>query len=96
MGYVVRATWIAAAGETDAVAAILRELAEASRRESGCRTYEVYVDPAEPAVFEIYERYEDEAAFDEHVASEHFRRLVVGEAIPRLADRSRAFYASLD
>lgn len=96
MGYVVRATWTAAPGDEEGVAGILRELAAASRAEPGCRVYEVFVDPDAPQVFEIYERYDDEQAFDAHVASEHFQRLVIGDAVTRLADRSRAFYASLD
>ena len=42
-------------------------------REPGCRQFDVAVDPAEPACFYLYELYDDRAAFDAHLASEHFR-----------------------
>jgi (4S)-4-hydroxy-5-phosphonooxypentane-2,3-dione isomerase len=48
--------------------------AEASlERERGCRRFDVLVDPKEPRRFVLYEIYDDEAAFDEHLASAHYR-----------------------
>ncbi|HTZ68469.1 MAG TPA: putative quinol monooxygenase [Roseiarcus sp.] len=41
-------------------------------REAGCKRFDVLVDPAEPRRFVLYEIYEDEAAFDEHLASSHY------------------------
>jgi (4S)-4-hydroxy-5-phosphonooxypentane-2,3-dione isomerase len=50
------------------------ENASASRRsEPGCRQFDVCQDPLDPASIFLYEIYEDRDAFDEHVASAHFR-----------------------
>ncbi|HZZ21770.1 MAG TPA: putative quinol monooxygenase [Roseiarcus sp.] len=43
------------------------------KRETGCRRFDVVVDPEESRRFVLYEIYEDEAAFDEHLASSHYR-----------------------
>jgi quinol monooxygenase YgiN len=41
-------------------------------REMGCKRFDVLVEPEEPRRFVLYEIYEDEAAFDEHLASSHY------------------------
>ena len=47
--------------------------ARASReREPGCRQFDVCIEPGTGTVF-LYEVYDDRAAFDAHLASEHFR-----------------------
>jgi autoinducer 2-degrading protein len=43
------------------------------KRETSCKRFDVLVDPEEPRRFVLYEIYEDEAAFDEHLASNHYR-----------------------
>lgn len=48
--------------------------ARASReREPGCLQFDVCVDPAQPDCIFLYEVYADRAAFDAHLATEHFR-----------------------
>lgn len=48
--------------------------AEASlEREKGCKRFDVLFDPKEPRRFVLYEIYDDEAAFDEHLASAHYK-----------------------
>jgi autoinducer 2-degrading protein len=47
--------------------------ASASRaREPGCLQFDVTLDPLDSASIFLYEVYVDRAAFDAHVASEHF------------------------
>jgi quinol monooxygenase YgiN len=47
--------------------------ARASREtEPGCRQFDVCRDERDPALFMLYELYDDEAAIAAHVASEHF------------------------
>ena len=41
-------------------------------REMGCKRFDVLIDPEEPRRFVLYEIYEDEAAFDVHLASSHY------------------------
>ena len=48
--------------------------ARASReREPGCRQFDVCADPAKPSLIFLYEVYDNRAAFDAHLAAEHFK-----------------------
>jgi quinol monooxygenase YgiN len=90
--YVLIAKWRAKEGEEDAVRAALEELRAPSNAEPGCLMWEPHTDPDDPRVFLIYEQYVDSAALDAHAASEHFQRIGLGDAIPRLESRERSFY----
>jgi quinol monooxygenase YgiN len=57
--------------------AVLEELAAASRAEPGRLGYTLHRSAEDPRDFLIFERYADEAAFETHAESEHFRRLVL-------------------
>jgi autoinducer 2-degrading protein len=95
MTYVVCATWIAKEGEEEAVEAAIRRLVEPSRAEPGMRTYVPHRDPKDPRTFFIYEVYDDEAAYQAHLESDHIKQHGFGDAIPRLAERRREFYEPL-
>src|SRR5215469_11437588 len=60
-----------------------------TRAEPGNLDYQVFRDPADPALFVLFERYADEAAFEAHKASEHFATWLAGRVLPSLADRIR-------
>jgi quinol monooxygenase YgiN len=53
-------------------------------------------DPDDARSFVFYEQYRDQAAFEEHGASEHFQRLAVGELFTLMESRERAFYETVD
>jgi quinol monooxygenase YgiN len=89
--YVCDATWIAQPGKEDEVRAALADLAPASRAEPGNQVYLVHQDPEQPAVFRIFEVYDDEEAFRAHGASAHFAEHGLGRGIPLLTDRQRVF-----
>jgi quinol monooxygenase YgiN len=96
MAYVVTALWHAKTGSEDRVVAVLAELARASRAEPGCVQFQPNRAIEDPRRFLLYEEYDDETAFEAHTASEHFNRLVIGEAVPELLeDRARIFYRSV-
>jgi len=96
MAYVVVARWRANAGSEDRVAALLEELTAASRAEPGCVAYTPHRSTEEARDFLIYEAYADEAAFETHADSEHFRRLVLDEAVPDLLEsRGRTFFVPM-
>lgn len=95
MTYVVVARWIAREGEEERVAAAISQLVEPSRAEPGCLVYRPHRELADPRVFLLYEEYTDEAAYDAHAASEHFRRHALEEGIPLLETRERSFYRPL-
>lgn len=89
MEYVVVALYKARAGEEDQVAAALAAMVQPSRSERGNLDYQVLRDPLRPEVFVLYERYSSEQAFTAHQATAHFHTLLVGEVLPRLAERTR-------
>lgn len=95
MTYVVAVTWRAREGEEDRVGEILGEVAAHSRLEPGCEMFIAHRSMEDPRAFFLYEQYVDEAAFKEHGQSEHFKRWVLGEAVPLLESRQRAFYRPL-
>jgi quinol monooxygenase YgiN len=92
MAYTVSVTWIAKEGEEEAVASALQQLVAPSRAEEGVLIYIPHRDPEDPRRFYIFEQYTDAGAYTAHTETEHFQRLGLGDAIPRLADRKREFY----
>ncbi len=68
---------------------------EPSRAEEGVLVYVPNRDPEDPTKFFIYEQYVDEAAYTAHTETEHFKTHGFGDAIPRLLERKREFYAPM-
>jgi len=64
------------------------ENAAHSRKEPGCRQFDVLVDPADRTRAMLYEVYLDPKAFDAHQQSAHFKKYIA-EAVPLLASRER-------
>jgi quinol monooxygenase YgiN len=95
MAYVVSALWRANEGEEDRIARICEEMTPLSREEPGNLFYQSHRSPEDPRLFYLYEQYVDEGGYQAHQDSEHFQRLVVGEAIPNLESRERVFYETL-
>lgn len=95
MAYVVSALWTARDGEEERIARIVAEMTPPSRAEPGNLFYQGHRSPEDPRLFYLYEQYVDEAGYQAHQGSEHFQRLVVGEAIPNLEARERAFYDTM-
>ena len=67
------------------------ENAAAARKEPGCKTFDVLVDPQDKTKLMLYEVYADEKAFEAHQATPHFKKYVA-EAVPLLASRERRFW----
>jgi (4S)-4-hydroxy-5-phosphonooxypentane-2,3-dione isomerase len=70
---------------------LLADNAAAARKEPGCKQFEVLQDPKDKAKIMLYEVYNDEAAFETHQQTPHFKKYV-GEAVPLLASRERQFF----
>ena len=96
MTYVVTALWQAREGEEERVAEILAINAALSREEPGCRMFITHRSIEDPRTFLLYEQYDDEAAFKAHTETQHFKEHVLGNAVPRLENRERAFYYTMD
>jgi quinol monooxygenase YgiN len=60
--------------EAELRAALMSMLAP-SRAEPGCVLYTLHEDPADPGHFYFYEIWKDEAAFDFHAHTEHFKAI---------------------
>jgi quinol monooxygenase YgiN len=96
MAYVVSAYWRAKAGKEDRLAQVIEELTAPSRAEPGNVFYQAQRAVDDPRLFYLYEQYADEAAYEAHMDSEHFTRLVKQEAIPELLEeRRREFFTTL-
>jgi len=64
------------------------ENATAARKEPGCRQFDVLVDPGDRTNVMLYEVYNDEAAFEAHQQTPHFKKYLA-DAVPLLASRER-------
>jgi len=64
------------------------ENASGARKEPGCRQFEVLVDPGDRTKVMLFEVYNDEAAFEAHQQTPHFKKYLA-EAVPLLASRER-------
>jgi len=83
------ATWEAKEGESEAVADILRRMASAVKAEPGTLIFWPHRSSANDRLFFLYELFADDAAFAAHQQTEHFKTLVIGQALPKLARRER-------
>jgi quinol monooxygenase YgiN len=89
-GLVVTAFWEAKPGETDALVDIIRRFLPQAQREPGVKAFQIHQSTSEPEKFFFYEVFKDEAAFAAHQQSEHFKTLIAGQALPKLAKRERS------
>jgi quinol monooxygenase YgiN len=88
-GLVVTAFWEAKPEEVDTLVGIIKKFLPQAQREPGVKAFQIHQSFTEPTKFFFYEVFKDEAAFAEHQQSEHFKALIVGQAVPKLAKRER-------
>ncbi len=93
MSHVIVARWRPRAGEEEKIAAILRALAKKIRAEPGNVSFAAHRAKDDPNDILLYEIYKSEAAFNTHRETEHFKTLVLGEAVPLLAFREVRAYS---
>jgi quinol monooxygenase YgiN len=93
--FVVTAFWEALPGEEESVAEILSRFAPEARKETGVESFVIHRSRSEPSKFFFYEVFQDEAAFAAHQQTAHFKKLIAGEALAKLAKRERAQYSIL-
>ncbi len=61
-------------GQVDNFLAALKENGAASVKEPGCREFDIMVSQTDPNHVFILEVYENAAAVEEHIATEHFKK----------------------
>jgi quinol monooxygenase YgiN len=87
---VVTAFWEVNLGEESAVADLLKDFLPQAQREPGVKEFQIHQNISEPRKFFFYEVFAGEAAFADHQQTPHFKNIIVGQAIPRLAKRERS------
>ena len=71
--YVVTVDFSIERESTDSFIEAMQANARASvQKEAGCEQFDVCIDPSDRSRVFLYELYVDQAAFDEHLRSEHF------------------------
>jgi len=93
---VVIAQYRTRAGKGDEVASVLALHRPATVAEPGCRAFVVNRSQDDGDRFVLYEQYADEAAFEAHRASPHFKRYIEGQVVPLLAKRSWERYSVVE
>lgn len=95
-GILVVAQWEAKEGKADAVVEdTLRRFLPQAQSEPGVKLFLIGQGKDNPAQFQFYELFENDDAFLAHQASEYFKSLIVGEALPLLSKRERKQYSLL-
>ena len=69
----VIARWTARSGKEEELKAVLTALVAPSRREIGCYQYDLLLHPADPRDFCFVERWDGEAALQQHAATPHVK-----------------------
>jgi quinol monooxygenase YgiN len=78
-------------GRGNEVAALLARHAAATRAEPGNLDFVALRLTEDPDAFVLYERYENQAAFEAHTARPHYEGIAVARIRPLLADRTVEF-----
>ena len=92
---IVTALWEANPGEEEAVAKILKEYLPKAQQEAWVKQFEIHRSTTRPQQFLFYEVFRNEAGFVDHQQTEHFKTLIQGLALPKLARREREQYRFL-
>jgi quinol monooxygenase YgiN len=72
----VIARFVAKAGQESALKSVLNAAIPPTRRELGCYRYDLMTNETEPRDFCFIERWDDDAAFDEHLETAHAKTML--------------------
>src|SRR5690348_14541271 len=72
----VLARFVAKAGKEDALKTALTAAIAPTRRELGCYQYDLLVSPTDPREYAFVERWDDDKALDQHLATPHVKQLL--------------------
>ena len=72
----VVARFVAKPGKEDELKNVLMGLIAPSRREIGCYQYDLLLNPTDPRDFCFVERWEHDAALEQHAATAHFKSAI--------------------
>jgi quinol monooxygenase YgiN len=86
---VVAAFWETNPGEEQTIAELLRAFLPQAQKEKGVKQFQIHQNAAKPREFFFYEVFADEAAFADHQQTEHFKSIILGQALAKLSKRQR-------
>jgi quinol monooxygenase YgiN len=92
----VAVTYVMREGTDEQAIELFRPLAAETRKEPGCRMYEVHRSTANPLQFFLYEQYDDQAALDAHRAAPHFEKYGKNVLFHLIESRSPEIYERLE
>jgi len=93
--YAVCVTFVVKEGAMQDFLPLMRRNASMSlSSEPACKQFDVLTDPSRPSEIFLYELYDDRAAFDFHLKSDHFRQFEA-EAKDMIATKTVATYRSV-
>ncbi|HEY8382479.1 MAG TPA: putative quinol monooxygenase [Microvirga sp.] len=87
-GFVVAISLVAKEGEEENVARLLEGLVAPTMAEDGVKLFLPYRSPDDKASFFLFELYRDQAGWDAHQETAHFKE-AIKELAPRLSKRER-------
>jgi len=91
----VAVTYIMREGTEAQAIELFGKLAPETRKEPGCRMYEVHRSTTNPLQFFLYEQYDDQDALDAHRAADHFERYAKNGLFALIESRSPEIYERL-
>ena len=92
----VAVTYVMREGTEEQAIELFRPLAAETRKEPGCRMYEVHRSTANQLQFFLYEQYDDQAALDAHRAAPHFEKYGKNGLFHLIESRSPEIYERLE
>ena len=87
---IVTAFWETNPGEETTIAELLRTFLPQAQKEKGVKQFQIHQNAAEPCKFFFYEVFANEAAFADHQQTDHFKSIIQGQALAKLATRERS------
>ena len=66
--------------ESEKLEALLKPLIEASRKDAGCLGYDCRADVLNPGTWLFFEKWQDDASLEKHMAAAHFKAFEQGVA----------------
>jgi len=91
----VAVTYLMREGTEAQAIELFGKLAPETRKEPGCRMYEVHRSTTNPRQFFLYEQYVDQAALDAHRAAPHFEQYAKNGLFPLIEVRTPEIYELL-
>jgi len=96
MALTVAAFWKVKSGEEERIKEVIKTMTELTRKESGNLFYQAQISTQDPTKFFLYEQYTNAQSFEDHRATEYFKKYILDYAIQYLDAREVTTYETID